>query len=269
MARELDLERYFERIGYHGARTPTLETLHALSAAHVQTIPFENLDVLLNRTLELDEGWLFRKLVVERRGGYCFEQNGLLLFVLTAIGFTVKPLSARVRLQRPRDFTPARTHMFLRVEIDGAAWLADVGVGAASLTAAIPFDVDGELVTPHEPRRLIHEDGRWFHQIRYGEAWADVYEFTGEEMPFIDRVVGNWYTSTHPQSHFRDKLMVARAMPDGRRATLLNRDFTVRERDGKATSHTIASDEALLTILAERFGIVLPAVTRFEVLGSP
>lgn len=256
MTGELDIDAYFERIRYRGARLPTLEVLHALTAAHAQAIPFENIDVLLGAPIDLDGDALFRKLVVERRGGYCFEQNGLLLLVLVTLGFDVKPLSGRVRLQRPRDFTPARTHLFLRVECGGVPWLTDVGVGAASLTTAIRFDLEGEQPTAHEPRRILREDGRWFHQIRYGELWADVYEFTGEEMPFIDRVVGNWYTSTHPQSHFRDRLLVARALPDGRRVTVLNRELTHRERNGQATTRTIGSDEELRAILEESFGIV-------------
>src|SRR5262245_31633198 len=106
----MDVDAYFARIGYRGGRAPTLETLNGIVRAHVQTIPFENLDVLLGRPIELDVESLERKLVAARRGGYCFEQNTLLLEVLGALGFTVRPLSARVRYQRPRDYTPARTH---------------------------------------------------------------------------------------------------------------------------------------------------------------
>src|SRR3982751_885916 len=111
-----DLDAYFARIGYAGSRAPTLDTLHAILAAHVRTIPFENLDVLLGRGISLAPADIERKLVRDRRGGYCFEQNGLLLMVLTALGFRATPRSARVRLRHPRDSTPPRTHLFLRVE---------------------------------------------------------------------------------------------------------------------------------------------------------
>lgn len=260
----MDLDGYFARIGYDGPRTPTVDVLSALMMAHVRTIPFENIDVLASRPVELGTDALYRKLVTARRGGYCFEQNGLFLVVLEALGFDVTPLSARVRLDRPRDFTPARTHVLLRVVVAGVPWLADVGVGAASLTAPIRFDVQGEQPTPHEARRLVHEDGRWFHQIRYGERWADVYELTGEAMPLIDRVVANWYTSTHPQSHFKDRFMVARAATDGGRVTMLNDKLTRRGRDGIATSRTVDEGE-LRTVLGEEFGIVLPDDVRFAV----
>jgi N-hydroxyarylamine O-acetyltransferase len=260
---KLDLDRYFERIGYHGAREPSLAVLHTLTAAHSQAIPFENLDVLLGRRIELSANAVFDKLVVQRRGGYCFEQNWLFLRVLQALGFHVTPLSARVRLDRPRDFTPPRTHMCLRVVLQGAAWLSDVGVGAASLTAAVSLDTCGEQATPHEPRRIVHEDGRYFHQVKYGVDWHDVYEFTGEQMPPIDREVANWYTSTHPQSHFKNRLMVARAAQDGRRYTLLNRELKVRDRTGQAQTYPIETATRLLEALDTHFGLRFPAHTRF------
>ena len=124
-----DLDAYFERIGYSGPCEPTLGVLNAITLAHTSAIPFENLDVLLGRPIALDPASLVDKLVRRRRGGYCFEQNGLLLIVLEALGFQAVPISARVRWQRPRDFTPPRTHLFLRVELDGESWLADVGIG--------------------------------------------------------------------------------------------------------------------------------------------
>jgi N-hydroxyarylamine O-acetyltransferase len=264
-----DIEHYLERIGYAGPREPNLTLLHALTAAHTRAIPFENLDVLLGRPIDLAVDALFDKLVCRQRGGYCFEQNGLFLHVLQTLGFDATPLSARVRLDRPRDYTPPRTHVFLRVLLDGVAWLSDVGVGGASLTSAIAFETRAEQATPHEPRRIVYEAGRWFHQVRFGAAWQDVYEFTGEEMPAIDREVSNWFTSAHPQSHFKNRLIVARSGDEGRRHTLLNRELKVRERDGTATSRQIASAPELLEVLRECFGLRFPAGTRFGAADAP
>ena len=264
-----DLDAYFARIGYAGPRTATLATLHAIVAAHAQTIPFENLDVLLNRGISLDPAAIEQKLIRQKRGGYCFEQNTLLLSVLEALGFQVKPLSARVRLRHPREFTPPRTHVFLRVELDGESWLADVGVGGLSLTSAIRLDTAAEQSTPHEPRRLVREGARLFHQARVGDEWADVCEFTLEEMPPIDRELANWYTSAHPQSHFRNRLVAARAAPDGVRLAVLNNEFTIRQADGRAEKRLIATPDELLAILAEHFGLHFPPGTRFGAPGSP
>src|SRR5690242_1350387 len=112
-----DLDAYLARIAYVGPREPTVATLHALTAAHTRSIPFENLDILLGKRVEVDDASIFRKLVRERRGGYCFEQNALLLRALQALGYSATPCSGRVRLQRPRDFTPPRTHLFVRVVV--------------------------------------------------------------------------------------------------------------------------------------------------------
>jgi len=267
MLTDADLDAYFDRIGYAGLREPTLATLSGIVEAHTRTIPFENLDVLLGRPIRLDMPSVVRKLVHEHRGGYCFEQNGLLLSVLEALRFRVVPLSARVRVQRPRDYIPARSHLFVRVELDGELWLADVGVGGLSPTAPLRLDVGDEQPTPHEPRRILQEGGIWYHQARLGQEWHDVAEFTREQMPPIDREVANWYTSTHPQSHFRDRLMVARAGAHGVRHTLVNHELTMRRADGSVDRHQVATPEELLRILDEVFELRVPAGTRLACSG--
>ena len=265
----IDLEAYFARIGYAGPRAATLATLHAIVAAHAQTIPFENLDVLLGRRINLDPAAIEQKLVHDKRGGYCFEQNSLLLHVLEALGYQVAPISARVRWQRPRDFTPPRTHMFLRVELDGESWLADVGLGSSSLTCAIRLYTDAEQATPHEPRRIVREGARLFHQAFVGNEWSDVCEFTLEEMPPIDRELANWYTNAHPLSHFRNRLVAARAAPAGGRLAILNNEFIIRHTDGRADKRVITTPDELLAILAEHFDLHFPPGTRFGAPGNP
>ena len=264
----LDFDAYFSRIGYTGPRSPTLATLHALAAAHVQSIPFENLDVLLGRGVSLEPEAVFQKLVHDRRGGYCFEQNSLLLAVLTALGFHAAPLSARVRWQRPRDFTPPHTHLFIRVELDGVTWLVDAGVGGLSLTSAIQLHHDGEQRTPHDTRRIVREGALWFHQVRFDTEWLDVCEFTLEEMPPIDRELANWWTSTSPDSKFRQNLLVARAAPNGVRHTLNNREFTTRHAVGRSEKRELNTPAELLVVLAETFGLHFPPDTRFGPPGS-
>lgn len=264
----LDLiDPYLRRIGYTGPLAPSIETLHAIIAAHTKSIPFENIDVLLGKPISLDREALVAKLVTGGRGGYCFEHNGLLLMVLEAMGFVVAPLSARVRLQRPRDFTPPRTHMFVRVYIDGRPWLADVGVGGLSPTCALRLDTEDEQTTPHETRRIIREGELFFHQAQIGDAWEDICEFTGEQMPPIDREVANWFTSASPQSHFKNRLVVALAGETGVRYTLLNHELTFRRSDGSAERHKIDTPEELVAILAEVFEIHLPADTRLTCDG--
>ncbi|MDD2599553.1 MAG: arylamine N-acetyltransferase [Kiritimatiellae bacterium] len=266
---EVDLDAYFARIHYVGPREPTLAVLHAILGHHTAAIPFENLDVLLGRPIQLDAASLQQKLVCDHRGGYCFEQNGLLLLILAELGFQVTPLSARTRILRPRDFTPPRTHLFIRIEIAGEIWIADAGTGGLSLTAAIRLDATGEQLTSNEPRRIIREDGRYFHQVKLGDEWSDVCEFTGEEMPLIDRELANWWTSTNPSSTFHQNLMVARAGLDGTRRTILNREFTVRCGARIIERHELATPAELLEVLAQNFDLYFPAGTRFGDHGSP
>jgi N-hydroxyarylamine O-acetyltransferase len=165
----------------------------------------------------------------------------------------------------------------VRVDLEDGPALVDVGVGAWSLTSALRLVFETEQSTSHEPRRLMPlgdweglvrraPDARLLHQIRLGDVWQDVCELTLEEMPPIDRVVANWYTSTHPHSHFRDRLMVARAAPTGR-VTLVDAELTHRARDGSSRVRQLRSSEELLQVLAEEFGVELPAGTRFDTPG--
>ncbi|MEJ7599406.1 MAG: arylamine N-acetyltransferase [Kofleriaceae bacterium] len=262
----LDLDAYFARIGYTGSRASTLDTLNSIVHAHIQAIPFENLDVLLGLPIRLEPEAIEAKLVHARRGGYCFEQNALLLHVLEQLGYRVQPLSARVRYGRQRDYTPARTHLCVRVEL-AESWLVDVGVGSMSIGCALRLDEQGPQATPHDTRRLLRENGRIYHQVHFGADWIDVAELTLEEMPPIDRIVANWYTSTHPDSHFKHRLLVARMLPEGRRITILNRELSVRERDGKVAERAIASPAELLALLDAEFGLTFPSGTQFTCSG--
>jgi N-hydroxyarylamine O-acetyltransferase len=260
----LDLGAYFARTGYTGPREPTLATLHAVTLHHATSIPFENLDVLLGRGISLAPAAIFQKLVHDRRGGYCFEQNNLLLLVLRALGYRVTPIGARVRWQIPRDIMPARTHLFLRVHLPEGDWLTDVGTGGSSLTGAIPLEFHRELPTPHEPRQLVRDEtGRMFHQLWTGTEWMDICEFTLDEMFPIDHEVGNWWTSASPASHFKANLVVGRAGRDGTRKAIRGAEFTHR-RGAEILAHTtITSAPQLLAILAEHFDLHFPAGTRF------
>lgn len=254
----LCLSQYFERIGYQGAAENTLQVLHALTRAHTQTIPFENLDVYLKRPIRLETNALFSKLVLAKRGGYCFEQNGLFLQVLLQLGFCARPLAARVRLRvADRSEMPARTHLFIAVWLGDQQWITDVGVGGFSLTQALLWQENLEQVTPHDRRRLVCEDGRWFHQVWVDDHWLDIYEFWGEHMPLSDQKVANWYTSTCPESSFTKQIMAARALPDGGRISLLDGKFTHRYPDGRTDVRQVAMDE-LKNILQEQFVIRWP-----------
>jgi len=262
----LDLDAYLGRIRYDGPRTPDLATLTVIHELHAAAFPFENLDVLLGRGVRLDLASIQQKLVGNRRGGYCFEQNTLLAAVLRAIGFDVVPMLARVRWQVPAENKTPQTHMILRVTIAGRPWLADAGFSAVGLSRPIALDTFEVQQTAYEPRRLARCDGFVLQQALIAGNWVDVFTSTLAEAYPIDFEVENWFTSTHPGSHFRHNLIVAK--PDGpRRLSLANREFTIRQLDGSAEKQLLDSPEELLAVLADCFGLVFPAGTRFTCPG--
>lgn len=199
----IDLHTYLERIGVRTPVAPDLQTLRAIIAAHVATIPFENLDPFLGVSPALDIASVQSKLVRYHRGGYCFEQNRLLSDVLRAIGFHVTDLAARVLWGQPEDAITARTHMLLRVEADGKSWLADVGFGGNTPTGPLELVPDIEQATPHEPFRLIsRDDSDWRLQLFAVDAWQTLYRFDLQPQFPADYRIGNYWTSTNPDSHF-------------------------------------------------------------------
>ncbi|HET6554802.1 MAG TPA: arylamine N-acetyltransferase, partial [Dyella sp.] len=200
MTHVIDLNAYLHRIGYDGPLTATLETLRAVTTAHVAAIPFENLDPLLRVPVSLDIEAIERKLVHERRGGYCFEQNGLLIAVLRTLGYDVFGLIARVLWMKPEDSEVAQTHMLLRVELDGESWLVDVGFGSMALGGALRLQADVAQETGNEPFRLMQRDGDWRMQANVHGEWRTLYRFDLQQRPPIDYVVANHYTATHPAS---------------------------------------------------------------------
>ena len=264
----VDLDAYLARIGYVGPRAPVRDTLAGILRAQVQTIPFENLDVLLGRPIRTDAESVVRKLAHDRRGGYCFEQNHLLLYALRALGFAAEPMIARVRWQVPAEVATGLTHMLVRVTLDGHDWLADAGMGSLSLTAPLELRDGLEQDTPHDRRRLVRRDGHLVQQVLFAGEWQDVNLFRPETAAAVDLEAGNWYSHTHPQAHFRNNLMVARATPDGRR-TLFNREFTERARDGSSIKREIATPDELLAVLAGQFDLHFPAGTRFGAPDAP
>ncbi|TAL97974.1 MAG: arylamine N-acetyltransferase [Paraburkholderia sp.] len=255
MLPSLDLDRYFARIGYAGPRTPTLDVLSDVQRLHAQAIPFENLDPLTGRRVSLELDDVVDKLVVRRRGGYCFEQNRLFAHALMQLGFAVTPLIARVLWGRDPDIVPARTHMLMRVDLDGEPWIADAGFGAATLTSPLRLIAGKVQQTTLEPFRLANAPhGAFDLEVQTGDTWAKVYRFDLNRVEWIDYEVGNWYTSTYPTSLFMTDLVVTRVVPEGR-ANLLDDRLTLRTKAGHVTERWLGDASELADVLRGLFGI--------------
>lgn len=252
----IDLDAYFARIGYDGPRTPTLDTLKAIHYAQAVSIPFENLDVLAKRGIRLDLPSLQKKLIAEKRGGYCFEVNALFAAALRAIGFDIATLIGRVRWLAPEEVDTARSHMLIRVELPEGPHIADVGFGGLTMTGPIRFETGIEQQTPHEPRRLLPHDDGFELQAKIAGDWMPIYRFTLEPHRHTDYEVASWYTSTHPSSIFVQFLIAGRPQ-EGKWLSLLNRDFKIRGLDGKAETRKLESVDEIAEVLGSYFGIQL------------
>ncbi|HEY3969212.1 MAG TPA: arylamine N-acetyltransferase [Planctomycetaceae bacterium] len=252
----IDLDAYFARIEYRGGREPTIRMLSDLHLAHATHVPFENLDVMLRRPIRIDLGSVQAKLVQNRRGGYCFEQNLLFAAALEQLGFSVTLLQARVRFGTQRVIP--RTHVTLAVDIGGERWLADLGFGSYGLLLPIPL-ASGEYQQFAWPYRLGREADLWVLQAPVGGVWQDLYVFNLEPQLAVDFEAPNHYVSTHPDSRFVQTLTVQR-VSQAKRLVLRNTELTTTTPAGDMRQ-TIAGDAELLNVLAEHFDLHFPTGT--------
>ena len=254
----IDLDRYFERIGFAGEARPDLASLTALHALHVAAIPFEALDPLVGRPVSLGLDALQAKLVASRRGGYCFEQNTLFKAVLEAIGFSVTGLGGRVVWMSPPGAPlGARTHMVLRVDLEDGPWLADVGFGAQLLDAPLRLEVGREQATPMGCWRLQQEGDFLVLAARQDDGWRRAYAFDFAPQLPADYALANWFTSTSPQVPFTNTLILERLTPEARH-NLVGLRLSERRCDGTRTERVLADAAELATALEEVFGIEPP-----------
>ena len=250
----IDLDAYFRRVGYDGPSEPTLDVLRALHALHPAAIAYDGIDVLLGRPIDLAPAVLFDKLVTRRRGGYCFENNGLFKAVLVQLGFEVEAFLCRVLwFLAPGDPLPLRTHMTLKITIDGEAWLADVGFGGGAMIAPLRLDDRTPQATANGVYRITPEGGELKLELQSRERWLPMILFAPVPQLDVDFLAPNWYTSTHPRSTFKHRLVACRTYPDVRHA-LLNNRYTIRQPNGDA-EHTELDRAGLETTLRDLFAI--------------
>ena len=257
MAVDFDLDAYFQRIGYSGSPAANLETLTAIHLQHPQSIPFENLNPLLRWPVRLDVQSLQHKLVRERRGGYCFEQNLLLSHALRQLGFRVKGLAARVLWNAPEGTVTPRGHMLLLIDLDGHPFLADVGFGGVTLTSPMRLQVGVEQHTPHETFRLSESGDAFLMEAKIGSVWRPLYRFDLQEHLLPDYEVTSWYLSNHPSSHFVTGLIAARPDLD-RRYALRNNELAVHHMNGATDRQVMTSAAALRATLENTFRVAVP-----------
>lgn len=264
MSRKVNLNAYFERIGFVGSIAPNLATLELIHALHPATIPFENLDPLLGLPVLLDEQSLEHKMLTGRRGGYCFEHNTLLKAMLGELDFSVRGLAARVVLNDPEAINQPPTHMVLAIDIAGTTYIADCGFGGLGLTAPLKLRADVAQATPHGTYRLTGGAPDWHLQAQLGEDWRTLYVFTLDEWEATDYLAPNLYASSDPASKFTRDLAMALS-PSGCRITLAGNVLTTRVMGEPDKIDVLDNVEQMRTTLGEVFGLaVLPDAERLD-----
>ncbi|MGW3101516.1 arylamine N-acetyltransferase family protein [Streptomyces sp. NPDC001100] len=285
------VDAYLRRLGVARPALPTVDVLRELHLRHLQTVPFENLSIHLGEEIVLEVKRLLDKVVGAGRGGFCYELNGLFGALLAALGFEVALLPARVygdggRLGIPYD------HLALWVRtVDGSEWLADVGFGTHS-HYPLAFEERGEQADPGGEFRIAESanpgdlpdlpdqpgrPGRPDRPDLRGLAYPmdlDVLrngkpEYRLETRPRVlgDFVAAAWWQTTSPASHFTRSLVCSRLTDDGGRITLSGRGLTVTAPDGTRDVRELATDEEVLAVYRERFGIELEEVPTVRALA--
>lgn len=262
---KVSLNAYFERIGFAGSIAPTVATLETLVALHAASIPFENLNPLTGSPVLLDQPALERKLLAERRGGFCFEHNTLLMRVLEDLDFSVRPLLARGLWNNPDGRKGPAGHMVLLIDINGQNYIADVGFGGLTLTAPLRLRADVEQATPHETFRLVGGAPEWTLEVKIADDWREVFAFTLDPVEPEQLVEAAQLMSR--DSGMTEELRVALS-PPGRRLKLRDLRLTIQPTGGEAEKRELESMEALHSVLSEEFDLALPNDERLDLALS-
>lgn len=257
----MDCKAYLERIGIHEIPEATAASLAMIQKAHLRSVPYENLDILMKKPIELEAEKLYEKIVVNRRGGYCFEVNELLGWLLRGLGYEVRDLFGR--FLRGETGIPMRRHHVLMVwaKDDDVPWILDVGVGSGSPNVPMRLVPGEEVQDGTVTYRFARDDFfGWVLEENKAAQWGPVYCFTEERQATIDFVTTSFWCEHAAESIFNKAAMVSLRTEDGRK-TIDGDEARIFEGD-QVEVRKIGSWEEKQTILKDWFGIVLPPDAR-------
>ena len=210
----MDIQKYLERINYTGYLNPGAEVLSSLQLAHLMTVPFENLDIYYKVPIDVDN--LFDKIVNRRRGGFCYELNGLFYQLLSALGFTVKMISAGV-YNHKKEYSPEYDHMALLVTIKNDNYLVDVGFGEFS-HSPVNMKLNTETVDSTGIFKVEGPDEN-YHVVKKKNANGEFipeYRFSLSERKLHDFDARCLFHQTSSESHFMQNRICSLPIKNGR-----------------------------------------------------
>ena len=264
---KMDVESYLERIGYRGGREPNAANLAALVAAHRFAVPYETLDLWRGRHVTLATETLYDKIVVRRRGGYCFELNGLFAELLRALGYNVREYFGRWLFGEEMK-VPKRRHRVVVVALDGHPnQIVDVGIGMPFMLAPLDFAFDVHQTLGQQLYRVVRDPTlAAVVEIRKRDGvWDRLFSFdTSPQLP-VDFAYVHYWCETHPTSSFRSKVWVFLPMRDGTAKSIASEwdpetgelvpTFAVTDPAGKQSREPLRTEARLADVLREHFGI--------------
>ncbi len=258
MANEIfNIDSYLERINYKGRTSVSEETLHELHVAHTLNVPFENLDVFYKKPVLLDENSLFKKIVENRRGGYCFEMNGIFSLVLQKLGFKLINLLARGTMDGV--FYSAKTHQAILVDIANKKWLADVGYGNDGILAPLLLEENiDQHQFAHTYRLIKDQKFGYVLQKKISDKYNYLYAITLDECYPMDFLMSNHFTATFSESFFIKMRMCTMPTKEGR-ITLTDAHFKTII-NGSINEIPVANDEEFNAILKKNFKLDLNTI---------
>lgn len=260
----MDPQKYLSRIGLAAPPEASVDALRALHVAHLLAVPFENLTVHSGGRVQLELPLLFEKIVNRRRGGFCYENNGLFSWLLAELGFRVTLLSAQVRNEFTGRYGPPFDHLLLTVTLDGRRWLCDVGFGSRGFSAPLSLESSEPQVQAHRVYRIREGPGarfvEWQGEGSSAGVWTEIYKFTLEPRRLEDFAEMCRYHQNSPCSIFFCKSLCSVLTPRGR-LTYIGRRLSSTtfpsEAGGLETTTRELRDQEIPAVLAEKFGIEL------------
>lgn len=251
----MDIARYLDRIGAEHPAELTPQSLAQLTRAHLEHVPFEVLELTEAQTepsLEAED--LFRKIVVQKRGGYCFELNKLYYLLLKELGFSCYPVGVRVLMGRPEP--RPLSHRATIVQFGGEKWYCDVGFGGNGPKGIVKLDGQPLQTLVYEHFRVFQENGQYVISYLEGDKETRMLMFRDEPALDVDFNVLNGYYSAYSRSPFRQKRILYLCKPDGW-ISFVGNVFTTYSR-GETTSREITGEDRIRQLITHEFGIHIP-----------
>ncbi len=248
------LDDYLARIAYQGELACDIETLRNIMQQQLYSIPFENLDVIRGGSVSLKPDDIVHKLLVKKRGGYCYEVNGLFCMALVKLGFEYEMHAARPRYNYT-DLRP-KTHMIVVVKLEGESWLCDAGFGAHGIRQPINISqLPTEVKQGPDCFKIEQISERdYLLQIKLNEQWVDLYSYELFSQAWVDYSLPNFFNYTSSESIFTNRRIAVLQQPMGRRI-LVDNELKLSGPNGR--ERVVVDESNLDDILSQYFSLHL------------